>query len=85
MIKIIQISHEYFWGFNVTVSLNNFKSFEELSKFIIIELKNFLKKNNLLNLLDKTENLKLHNHMYNSYDELYKTNDKIIYLCGHCN
>lgn len=84
MIKIIQISDQLFWGFNKIISLENFKSFEELAEYIKKELIIVLIDHNLLNLKDLAQKLKLHNHQYNSYDDLYKTTDEIIYFCGSC-
>ena len=84
MIKIIQISDEIFWGFRKNVSLNNFSSIDEIANYIKDELIKFLIENNLLILKDIALKLKLHNHQYNSYDELYETNENIIYLCGAC-
>jgi hypothetical protein len=84
MEKIIQISDEIFWGFNIKININNFNSFEELIKYTLNELIIFLNNNNLLNLVDKAKELNLHNHNFNSYNELYNTNDEIIYLCNNC-
>jgi hypothetical protein len=84
MEKIIQISDEIFWGFNIKININNFNSFEELIDYTIKQLILFLKNNNLLNLVDKANKLNLHNHNFKSYNELYHTNDDIIYLCNHC-
>ena len=86
MIKKIQISDEYFWGFHRYVNLDNYKSFDDLAIYMKKELIIFLKQHNLLCLEEKAMKMKLHNHMYNSYDDLYKSDeDTIIYLCGHCN
>lgn len=82
MIKIMQISDQLFWGFNITVNLNNYKTFEELTAIILRELIDFLKSHNLLNLVDLAKDLKLHCHMYEKYEDLYKTDAQIIYLCG---
>ncbi len=84
MIKILQISDKLFWGFNRMVEIDNYKSFDELVKLIKNELLLFLNHNNLLELAIEAEKLKLHNHKYNNYNELYSTKDDIIYLCGHC-
>lgn len=84
MIKKIQISDELFWGFNMSININNFKSLREIADYLKKELINFLISNNLLNLKDYAEKLVLHNHQFNNYDDLYKTNDVIIYFCGAC-
>ena len=84
MIKKVQISDDIFWGFNRNINIDDYKSFEELVIYIKKELIIFLKENNLLSLVDMAVKLKLHNHMYDSYEKLYKITDDIIYLCGHC-
>jgi hypothetical protein len=84
MFKTIQISDEYFWGFKEEVDINNFSSFEELAIYMKKELIGFLRANNLLNLADKAEKLKLHNHKFLDYMDIYDTKDDIIYLCGGC-
>ena len=83
MIKILQISDKLFWGFNIIIEIDNYKSFDELIKLIKNELLLFLNTNNLIELAILAEGLKLHNHMYNDYQDLYSTKDDIIYLCGH--
>lgn len=84
MKKIIQISDELFWGFNIIVDINDYKSFDELIIKIKNELISFLNKNNLLCLVDKAKTLNLHNHNYKDYNELYEIKENIIYICGHC-
>lgn len=84
MKKIIQISDKFFWGFNTIVNLDNYKSFEELEDLLKNELIIFLTKYNLLNQVDIAKKLKLHNHSFNSYEELYNTYDDVIYFCGDC-
>lgn len=85
MQRIIQISDELFWGYNKIVEVDKYKSFEELGLVIKKDLILMLKMNNLEILKEKAEKLNLHNHNYDSYEEMIKTNDdSIIYLCGHC-
>lgn len=84
MKKIIQISDRLFWGFNEIIEIDNYKSFDELGEMIKKELLLFLNRNNLLYLVMEAEKLNLHNHNYEKYDDLYKTNNDIIYFCGHC-
>jgi len=84
MKKIIQISDEHFWGYNIEIDLDNYSSYNELSILLKKELIKFLKRNNLLNLVDMAENLKLHNHSYIKYNDLYKSGEDIIYFCGGC-
>jgi len=84
MIKTIQISDELFWGFNTQVDIETFDNFDELTTFIKVCLISFLRNHNLLNLIDKANLLNLHNHNFQDFNELYTTNDEIIYLCGGC-
>ena len=84
MIKTIQISDELFWGFNTQVDIETFDNFDELATFIKVCLISFLRNHNLLNLIDKANLLNLHNHNFQDFNELYTTNDEIIYLCGGC-
>jgi hypothetical protein len=82
--KIMQISDKLFWGFNMIVDITKYSSFEELADLIKKDLLVFLNRNNLLNLALEAEKIKFHNHNYSNYNELYKTNDDIIYFCGDC-
>jgi hypothetical protein len=84
MNKIIQISDEFFWGFNIIINLDNYKTFDELAILLKNELINFLRTHNLLNLLDMANKLNLHNHMYKNYEDLYRNDYDIIYFCGGC-
>lgn len=84
MQKIIQISDELFWGYNMIIDINNYSSFEELGLAMKKDLINFLNTHNLQLLKEKAELLNLHNHNFEKYEDIYNTNDDIIYLCGHC-
>lgn len=84
MKKVIQISDELFWGFNMIIDLDNYKTFEELAILLKNELVVFLRTHNLLNLLDKAKNITLHHHMYRTYEDLYRNDYDIIYFCGGC-
>ena len=80
MRKIIQISDEIFWGFNMTIDLDNYNSFEELARLLKNQLIIFLTSNNLLNQVDMAKKLELHNHKYKSYRNLYESGEDIIYF-----
>lgn len=84
MKKIVQISDQLFWGFHLIIEIDNYNSFDEMGNFIKKELISFLTYHNLLNLVIEAEKLKLHNHNFTNYEDLYNSNDDIIYLCGHC-
>jgi hypothetical protein len=84
MQKIIQISDELFWGYNMIIDINNYSSFEELGLAMKKDLINFLNTHNLQLLKEKAELLNLHNHNFEKYEDIYNRNDDIIYLCGHC-
>ena len=55
-----------------------------MAELIKKDLLVFLNRNNLLNLALEAEKLNLHNHNYKDYKELYKTENDVIYFCGHC-
>ena len=83
MSRTIQISDTLFWGFKEEIPLNQFRNFDELCEYMKNSLIKFLRINNLLNLVDKAKELKLHNHQYKLYEQLYRTHeDTVIYLCG---
>lgn len=84
MQKIIQISDRLFWGYNMIVNLDNYTSFDELCMIIKNDLLSFLHKNNLMVLKEEAEKLNLHTHNFDKYEDLYKTNEDVIYLCSHC-
>jgi len=84
MKKIIQISDEFFWGFNIIINLDNYKTFDELANLLKNELIAFLRKHNLLNQLDMANKLTLHHHMYRTYEDLYRNDYDIIYFCNGC-
>jgi hypothetical protein len=84
MKKIIQISDEFFWGFNIIINLDNYNSFDELAKVLKDELIVFLRTHNLLNQLDMAKKLNLHHHLYKNYEDLYRNDYDIIYFCGGC-
>jgi len=83
MYRIVQISDQLFWGFNELIPLTSFKNFDELCEYMKNRLIYFLRNHNLLNMVDKAKELKLHNHQYKNYEQLYRTDENtIIYLCG---
>ena len=84
MQRIVQISDKLFWGYNMIIEINDYSSFEELGLAMKKDLINFLNTHNLQLLKEKAELLNLHNHNFEKYEDIYNTNDDIIYLCGHC-
>jgi hypothetical protein len=81
----VQISDDIFWGFNRYIDIEIFESFDELIPYIHNELITFLKENNLISLETRARDLRLHNHSYNNYEDLYKLDiNETIYICGHC-
>jgi hypothetical protein len=81
----VQISDDLFWGFHRYIDIELFESFEELINYVHNELIIFLHENYLLQLESKAREMKLHNHSYNSYNDLYNLNiEDTIYICGHC-
>jgi len=86
MLKKLQISDDLFWGYSMIINIDDYTSFDELIYLIKSNLIITLKNLNLMILAERAEQLVLHNHMYNKYDDLYdlSNDDNIIYLCGHC-
>jgi len=84
MKKIIQISDDFFWGFNIIIDLDNYSSIEEIGYLLKNELIVFLRSNNLLNQVDIAKKLDLHHHNYSTYEELYRNDYDTIYFCGNC-
>jgi len=64
--------------------ISDYTSFDELCMIIKNDLLSFLHKNNLMVLKEEAEKLNLHTHNFDKYEDLYKTNEDVIYLCSHC-
>ena len=84
--KII-ISCELFWGFTHFVDLDEIDSIQEIIDLTIIALKDFLKRNNLLNLVDKLNVLikdkRFHVHDVTFEDVLLSDDTNTVYVCSH--
>jgi len=76
-----QISANIYWGFQVKIkkTIVTEKSNDELIKYIKDDMKNFFKNNNLLELSEGIDKLKLHFHQ-----DISEINGGIIYVCDHC-
>jgi hypothetical protein len=73
------LSSELFWGFSVTININDFCNNEEIIKYIKKELKAFLMIKNLQLLVEKVNTLEL--HMHDEFENLKLQN--IWYICDH--
>lgn len=82
-IKIFQISSEIFWGWRCKLDIDTYDTSEKIILRVKNELVKYLHDGNLLNMVDKARDLKLHIH--ESEDKIICRDDKIVYLCDHCN
>tara|TARA_B110000495_G_C22977054_1_gene574004 strand:- start:103 stop:378 length:276 start_codon:yes stop_codon:yes gene_type:complete len=81
-----QISAKYLWGYRSNINVNNYNTIQEIITDVLKKYKEFLQKNNLLDLLDllKTTEKKYHIHDYsiqNIKSILEPT--EIVYICNH--
>ena len=89
-IRTCQISSPYFWGFKHDVDLDDINHPEEIVTIVLSKLKDVLKKNNLIVLLEmlegKNEHEPMHFHIHTHHNiELLLLSDpsEIIYVCSH--
>lgn len=81
-----QISANIYWGFQLKIRKSLVKELiketnDKLIKYIKDDMKYFFKNNNLLELSEGIDNLKLHFHC--NVNEILDSNN-IIYVCDHC-
>ncbi len=77
---VFQLSAKLFWGYNVNINPNDFKSNEEIIYYLQNDLCLFLEHKNLLDLLKEAKKMKLHIHDSKPYLDSI-TNFRIIYVC----
>lgn len=75
--RTYQISSDTFWGWQMTIDDYDY-NIEEVIKMVKDDLIDYLKRGNLLNLVEKVNAMKLHCHC-----DIPDRNN-IIYLCDHC-
>tara|TARA_B100000035_G_C20988550_1_gene549038 strand:- start:843 stop:1115 length:273 start_codon:yes stop_codon:yes gene_type:complete len=75
-------SSELFSGFTVEIDIRYIDNIGEIINYFKKQLFDVLKKNNLLNLIDKLKITNFHIHTHNLNEILL--NKEIIYICDHC-
>ena len=84
MIKQLQISDKYFWGFNRIININKCNNNQDIIDQILLLLEEFLKINNLLELCNILNDTKESFHIHDSFENILKQEYKnIIYICNH--
>ena len=76
-------SSELFSDFEVTISLYEINSIDEIIKIFIEELEKVLSENKLNILLDKLKKKKFHIHSYTIEEILTSNDEDIFYICDH--
>ena len=75
--KTFILSCELFWGYTTIIDLDEVNNIEDIIDIAINNCRGFLKENNLLNLVDKLNDLynkkKYHIHNYTFEDRLNKS------------
>lgn len=83
----IVLSCKLFWGFTTCIDLDEINSNQEMINIILEKLKTMLKRNNLLNLVDKLNRMILdqHFHIHDlTFEQILLSNSTdIIYVCSH--
>ena len=75
-------SSELFSGFTVEIDIRYIENIDDIITYFKNQLNDVLKKNNLLNLIDKLKFNDFHIHSHNLNEILL--NKDIIYICDHC-
>lgn len=76
-------SSELFSDFEVTISLYEINSIDEIINIFIEELEKVLSENKLNILLDKLKKKKFHIHSYTIEEILTSNDEDIFYICDH--
>ena len=83
VIKTIVVSSELFWGFTMSICIQNHDSLKALCEYVKEQIEAHMKILNLLILKNKARELKLHCHKFSTLSEILESDDDIIYLCDH--
>jgi hypothetical protein len=84
MLKQLQISDNYFWGFNRIINIDKCNNNQDIINHMLLLLEEFLKINNLLELYNILNDTKCTFHIHNSFENILKQDYKnIIYICNH--
>ena len=84
--KLFQISATLFWGWQSYVDIIENDTIEKIVEQVKKDLKKYLKDANLLELMSKVDEMKLHSHenltkVFNKFDS---PPNEMFYLCDHC-
>jgi hypothetical protein len=80
-----QLSSDLFWGWQSNVDIDVYSTIELVVNKVKDDLKNYLQKANLIELVEKLQKTNFHCHMDTQkifYDKPH--NNEIFYLCDHC-
>ena len=75
-------SSDIFSGFTINIDVRYIDNENDIINYFKKKLTDVLKKNNLLNLIDKLNNSNFHIHTHNLTEILISKD--IIYICDHC-
>ena len=88
--RTFQISSKFFWGYKVELDINEFISSQQIVTTVVSMLRNLLKTNNLIDLLESLDGTnnnkpKMHFHIHDKSfnDILNSPSDEIFYVCCH--
>ena len=88
-IRTFQISSKFFWGFKVELNIQEYMSCQQIVTTVIAMLRNILKSNNLIDLLEtldggnNKQQMHFHIHGKSFNDILNSQPDEIFYVCCH--
>ena len=83
--KNFQLSCPLFWGFNRYIDMDECYNNQDIINKLLYKLKDFLKDNNLLSLLDKLKDKEKDYHIHDyTFDKILLSKEEKIYICRHC-
>lgn len=82
--RLFIASSELFSDFEVRISLYNISTIDDIIHTFKNELRETLKKNNLMNLVRMLDDKDLHIHSYTIEAILTSDPEDIFYICDHC-
>lgn len=87
-LRTCQISSKYFWGFQHQVDLDEVESLEEITEKVISKMREVLKDNNFIVLLETLDGRNgspgMHFHIHSTFEQvLLAPTEEIVYVCCH--
>ena len=82
--RLLIASSELFSDFEVRISLYNISTIDDIIHTFKNELRETLKKNNLMNLVRMLDDKGFHIHSYTIEAILTSDPEDIFYICDHC-